>query len=228
MDVAIRRILTLSLSILLCCVANGVAEAQSFSVEALTGSAYNLPTPLTVRQSGYPDIRFSAHYDTKPFGPYYPYYSWRASFWNDAHDQAWELTQVHHRLFLANNPPEIQFFAIHFGYNLYMGGHAWKRHGFIFHVDGGILICSPENTVRGRKLDTQGTGILDSGYTVAGGRRGGREPPVSAVATPLRRRGRGAACRTRTRAGCGWFGHGAEHRRARQAGRGVQFLRQSG
>jgi hypothetical protein len=79
------------------------------------------------------------------------------------------VTQVHHRLFLANNPPEIQFFAIHFGYNLYMGGRAWKRHGFIYHVDGGILICSPENTVRGRKLDTQGTGILDSGYTVAGG-----------------------------------------------------------
>jgi len=50
-----------------------------------------------------------------------------------------------------------------------MVGHAWKRTGFVYHVDGGILICSPDNTVRGVKLETQGTGILDSGYTLAGG-----------------------------------------------------------
>jgi hypothetical protein len=156
------------LILLSCCVVSPVG-AQTFTFEALGGSAYNLPTPLTVQQNGFPDLRFSAHYDTKPFGPYYPYYSWRASFWNAEHTQAWELTQVHHRLFLANNPPEIQFFAIHFGYNFYMAGHAWKRGKFIYHVDGGILICSPENTVRGRVLSTQGTGILDSGYTLAGG-----------------------------------------------------------
>lgn len=169
MRAAVRRFLAPCLWILPFCFGSGAVQAQRFTFEAMGGSAYNLPTPLTVRQTGYPDIRFSAHYETKPFGPYYPYYSWRASFWNGAHDQAWEVTQVHHRLFLSNNPPEIQFFAIHFGYNLYMAGHAWKRRGFIYHVDGGLLICSPENTVRGRTLDTQGTGILDSGYTLAGG-----------------------------------------------------------
>jgi hypothetical protein len=169
MRLPIRRLLVPCVSILLSCCANRVADAQGFTFEAMSGSALNVPTPLTVSQNGYPDIRLSAHYDTKPFGPFYPYYSWRASFWNRPHDQAWEITQVHHRLFLANNPPEIQFFAIHFGYNFYMFGHAWKRNGFIYHVDGGILICSPDNTVRGQQLDTQGTGILDSGYTLAGG-----------------------------------------------------------
>jgi len=184
MQLPIRRFLAPSLLILLSCCWSGVARAQTFTVEAMGGSAYNFPTPLTVSQAGYPVIRFSAHYDTKPFGPFYPYYSWRASFWNEEKDQAWELTQVHHRLFLSNNPPDIQFFAIHFGYNLYMAGHAWKRHGFVYHVDAGILICSPENTVRGRKLDTQGTGILDSGYTLAGG---GGEVAVSRQ-FPLSRR----------------------------------------
>lgn len=184
MRLSVRRSLVASLSILLSYCWAGEANAQTFTFEALGGSAYNLPTPLTVRQTGYPDLRFSAHYDTKPFGPYYPYYSWRASLWNDAHDQAWEVTQVHHRLFLSNNPPEIQFFAIHFGYNFYMVGHAWNRGGFIYHVDGGILICSPDNTVRGLKLETQGTGILDSGYTLAGG---GGEAAVSRQ-FPLSRR----------------------------------------
>jgi hypothetical protein len=169
MRVLFRRGLIPSLWILLSWWGTGTAHAQTFTFEAMSGSAYNVPTPLTVRQSGYPDIRFSAHYDTKPFGPYYPYYSWRASLWNAEGTQAWEVTQVHHRLFLANNPPEIQYFAIHFGYNFYMAGHAWRRGPYVYHVDGGILICSPENTVRGRTIDTHGTGILDSGYTLAGG-----------------------------------------------------------
>ncbi len=169
MRLPIQRVLALFIAVLLFCSWSREAAAQTFTFEALGGSAYNVPTPLTVRQTGYPDIRFSAHYDTKPFGPYYPYYSWRASFWNSERDSAWEITQIHHRLFLANKPPEIQFFAIHFGYNFYMGGHSWKRRGFVYHLDGGILICSPDNTVRGRTLSTQGTGILDSGYTLAGG-----------------------------------------------------------
>src|SRR5215471_13635694 len=110
-----RRLLVPALWILLSWCGSGEAHAQTFTFEAMGGSAYNVPTPLTVSQTGYPEIRFSAHYDTKPFGPFYPYYSWRASSWNQEHDQAWEITQVHHRLFLANDPPEIQFFAIHFG-----------------------------------------------------------------------------------------------------------------
>ena len=155
--------------VVLSCCWSGAAHAQRFTVEALGGTAYNLPTPLTVSQSGYPDIRFSAHYDTKPFGPYYPYYSWRATLWNREGTEAWELTQVHHRLFLSNNPPEIQVFAIHFGYNFFMVGHAWKRGDFVYHVDGGVLVCNPESTVRGRTLNTRGTGLFDAGYTLAGG-----------------------------------------------------------
>src|SRR5260221_14476355 len=110
MRLPIHRVLALFIGVLLFCSWGRAAAAQTFTFEALGGSAYNAPTPLTVRQTGYPDIRLSAHYDTKPFGPYYPYYSWRASFWNPEHDSAWEITQIHHRLFLANNPPEIQFF----------------------------------------------------------------------------------------------------------------------
>ncbi len=142
--------------------------AQRFTFEALGGSAYNIPTPLTIQQNGYPDLRFTAHYDTKPFGPYWPYYSWRGSMWNEARDAAWEISQVHHRIFLSNNPPEVQAFAVHFGYNFYMFGRALKRAGFIYHVDGGVLICNPESTVRDQTLHTLGTGIFGQGYTLAG------------------------------------------------------------
>jgi hypothetical protein len=149
--------------------APAAAYAQRFTFEGFGGSAYNVPTPLTVSQSGYPDIRFIAHYDTKPFGPYYWYYSWRASVWNSEHTGAWEFGQIHHRLFLENNPPEIQAFAIHFGYNFYSLGRSWTHRGFTYHADGGVLVCNPENTVRGKTLRTHGTGLFDQGYAFSGG-----------------------------------------------------------
>jgi len=61
-----------------------IAYAQKVTVDLMTGSAYNVPTPLTIRQDGYPDIRMTARYQTKPFGPFAPYYSWRVNVWNDA------------------------------------------------------------------------------------------------------------------------------------------------
>ena len=165
---ALRRLAGPAVTGLLVLALGGVLHAQSFSFELLLGSAYNIPTPLTVHQAGYPDIHVTAHYDTKPFGPHLPYYSWRVDFWNDVGDAAWEVSEVHHRLFLTNNPPDIQFFAIHFGYNFFLVGRAWKRRGFVYHLDGGILICNPENTVRGIPVATHGTGILGTGYSFGG------------------------------------------------------------
>ena len=168
MRLTVRRLAFLALGSSLFCTMGSVTYAQSFSFELLGGSAYNFPMPLTVHQAGYPDIQLTAHYDTKPFGPHLPYYSWRAEFWNEAQDQAWEVTQVHHRIFLTNNPPEIQVFAIHFGYNYFLVGHAWKRGGFVYHLDGGVLICSPENTVRGRMLESHTIGVFNNGYVFGG------------------------------------------------------------
>jgi len=141
-------------------------RAQTISLEIMGGSAYNLPTPLTVHQSGYPDIHFWADYDTKPFGPYAPYYAWRAGLWDK--NEAWEFGQVHHRIFLTNPPPEIQVFAIHFGYNYFFLGHAWKKADFILHLGIGPVITNPQNTVRGQTLQTKDTGWFDQGYNLSG------------------------------------------------------------
>ena len=140
--------------------------AETLSFEFMGGDAYNFPTPLTVHQSGYPDIQFSANYDTEPFGPYTPYYAWRLSLWNGP--EAWELEQVHHRLFLSNPPPEIQYFAIHFGYNYFLVGHAWRNGDFIFHLGIGPIIANPSNIVRGQDFQAASSGWLDQGYELAG------------------------------------------------------------
>src|SRR5262245_48757214 len=113
----IRRAIAGLLTILVLAVGAPVS-AQTMTVDVMAGSAYNVPTPLTVRQDGYPDLRITARYDTKPFGPYAPYYSWRLSVWNG--DRAWEAQHVHHRMFLSNTTPEIESFSIHYGYNYFL------------------------------------------------------------------------------------------------------------
>ena len=142
------------------------SRAQSVTVDVMGGTAYNVPTPLTIQQTGFPDIHLTAHYDTKAFGPFAPYYSWRLDFWSK--DSAWEVQQVHHRLFLSNTTPEVQFFAIHFGYNYFLVGRAWRTHGFVVHASGGLIVANPDNIVRGRNLNGQGPNALDVGYRISG------------------------------------------------------------
>jgi len=158
-----------AIALLLIAALAGTAHAQSRSFTAFGGSAYNVPTTLTIRQADLPVIRLTARYDTKPFGPNAPYYSWRLSFWNAARTRAWEVRQVHHRLFLSNMPPEIQVFAIHYGYTFLMAGLAWRHGGVIVHVDAGVIVCAPQNTVRGKKLPARGAGVFDTAYYVSGG-----------------------------------------------------------
>ena len=143
------------------------SQAQTVTVDFMGGTAYNVPTPLTIQQSGYPDIHMTAHYDTKAFGPFAPYYSWRLDFW-DKHG-AWEVQQVHHRLFLSNTTPEVQFFAIHFGYNYFLVGRAWRTHGFVVHASGGLVVANPESIIRGLRLNAPGPNALDVGYRISGG-----------------------------------------------------------
>lgn len=141
------------------------AQADTVTVEVMGGSAVNLPSPLTVRQNGFPDIRLSgARYDTRPFGSY-PYYAVRLGLWRG--NGAWELEHLHHRLFLTNPPPEISVFAVHYGYNYFLFGRAWKRRGFTYRVGAGPIVTNPENTVRGRQFRTRPS-FLDGGYYFSG------------------------------------------------------------
>lgn len=140
-------------------------DADTLTVEVMGGSALNFRSPLVVRQDGFPDIRVpAARYDTRPFGSY-PYYAWRVGLWDG--NGAWEFEHIHHRLFLTNPPPEIEVFAIHFGYNYYLLGRASRIKGFVFRAGTGPIVTNPENTVRGQRF-SPGPGFFDSGSYVSG------------------------------------------------------------
>lgn len=141
------------------------AVAQTWSVELMGGTAISFDTPLIVHQNGYPDIDVTARYDTKTFRPNLPYYALRISRWEG--DDAWEFGQVHHRLFLADPPPEIQYFAIHYGYSYLLLGHAWRRNGFVYHLGIGPIVTNPATVVRNKRRDV-GDWFFDGGYYVSG------------------------------------------------------------
>jgi len=132
-----------------------VAEsAAQVTVEVAMGTAFNGPTPLTVNQAGFPQIRLTADYSTRPF-EHSPYYQIQFSFWRQEQSKAWRVGFLHHKLYLDNPPPEIQLFEVTFGYNTIYGGHAWRFNKWIVSTGAGILVVNPNTQVRGKHLDSR-------------------------------------------------------------------------
>lgn len=148
------------------------APAQ-WRLEALTGTAHNFTTPLTLKQEGLPEFRMDARYDTRPFTGS-PYDSVRVGWWKGT--SGWELQLLHHKLYLANPTDEVSHLEISHGYNMLTLGHALERHGLLFRAGAGVLYTFPETTVRGRKRPRLGYDV--SGFTTAAG-VGGRWPRQS-------------------------------------------------
>jgi hypothetical protein len=131
-------------------------------ISAATGLQYNVPLRLVIRQSGQPDIRLTAHFDTRPFSEV-PYYDVKVgmarSHW------AFELELVHHKLYLANRPTEVDTFEITHGYNPILLNTAMEKWGIAFRAGAGIVLTHPQTTVRGLQFPETG-GIL--GWYVSG------------------------------------------------------------
>ena len=140
------------------------AAAQEWSVHAGVGGAYNLSLPLTIEQTGAPDLSLTGHYDTRAFDtPLYYVLRVERAYGNGA--LALEL--IHHKLFLTNPPDEVQDFSISHGFNVVTLQRAWSRAGVVsLRAGAGVVVAHPETTVRGQKQP--GGGWLDRGYYVSG------------------------------------------------------------
>lgn len=153
------------LVILLILLSNVIIAQKKFTFELYGGATYNIPLPLTISQSGYPDIKLSgARYYSEPFrSPFY--WNWRISYWNDS--SCWEFEATHHKLYLENLPPEVTKFDISHGLNLLHINRGWKIRGFVLRAGLGVVFAHPENTVRGMALSTD-QAILNWGYYICG------------------------------------------------------------
>ncbi len=139
------------------------AEGQ-WAVEAFTGTAYSAHSNLVIRQSGQPDLDFTAHYTTRPFHQA-PYYGLRISRWVGRWGVFFD--DLHHKLYLTNNPPQVQKFEVTYGYNLFALGAGYRVGEWSFLAGAGPIITNPTSTIRGLSKDHDG-GIFGLGYFVDG------------------------------------------------------------
>ena len=93
-----------------------LVEQNRWIIEWLAGDAFCFKTPLTIKQSGYDNIKLTAKYKTNSFKQPI-YYSIRFSKWNDK--RGWEIELIHLKIELVSRPPEIQKFEISHGYRAY-------------------------------------------------------------------------------------------------------------
>lgn len=134
-------------------------------LEAYLGAPLNLPLPAKVRQSGEPDLALTPSWETRPFDA--PLYYWLRAGWADAAG-GWRVEFLHHKLYLADPPPEIQHLEVTHGYNLFSVSRLWLwGGGWGAHVGGGLVVGVPHSTVRGRTRPVGG-GFFDTGYVPAG------------------------------------------------------------
>src|SRR5262245_12996647 len=79
--------------------------AAEWRLQAATGAAHSLTTPLSIEQHGFPELRIDAEYDNRPFDSA-PYFMLRVS--RRSGTAAWELQHLHHKIYLSNLPPEVE------------------------------------------------------------------------------------------------------------------------
>jgi hypothetical protein len=159
-----RRASPLAAALVTATLASPPPAGAGWELEALTGTAHNFTTPLTVHQDGFPDFRMDARYDTRPFSGS-PYDSARIAWWRGS--SGWELQLLHHKLYLANPSPEVSHLEISHGYNMLTVNRAIERGGFVLRGGAGLVVTFPETTVRGRQRPTLGYDL--SGFTAAVG-----------------------------------------------------------
>jgi len=136
------------------------ATAQvEFAVEIFTGVAINFNTPLKLEQNGQPDIDFAADYETRPFEQ--PFY-WAIRVGLRSPKSAWELQLFHHKLYLMNPPPEVQYFDITHGYNILTINYARELRSLTVRAGAGVVIPHVSATVRGEDFSGK------DGYDVGG------------------------------------------------------------
>ena len=153
----------LALAILLSCAATGRA-AERWAFEYFGGTPWHFVTPLTISQSGQPDIEVRARYAAKAFETPH-YYAWRVGAWSG--DRAWEVELIHDKIYLKNRPAGVEEFSVSHGYNLLTANRAWRRAGLIYRLGAGVVVAHPESTIRGRKLP-ENRALFNDGYYLSG------------------------------------------------------------
>jgi hypothetical protein len=139
--------------------ARGQCSRVEESAELFAGGAWSLPLPIVVESAG-ERVRFLAHYATRPFqdAPYYSYRVGRTSVGRGA-----EVEMLHHKLYLENPRPPVEWLEVSHGYNQPMVNFLTPSGGWRWRIGLGLVVAHPEGVVGGRAVGPLRT-LLGGGY----------------------------------------------------------------
>jgi hypothetical protein len=143
----------------------GDAGTARWTLDMSMGQPINLHGPLTITQAGQEDIDLTAEWETRPFEmPFY--WDIRVTYWPSP-TRGWALDFFHHKLYLKNEPPDVQHFEHTHGYNMFTIQRLWRLSGFVLSAGGGLVLTNPESTVRGYRFNAQDS-FLGGTYFMSG------------------------------------------------------------
>ena len=143
-----------------------IGKAQKrWSFELHGGIVENLKLPLIIRQQGYSEIRIpkADFYSESLNDPFY--WDWRFTKW--VNKKGIEFEAIHHKLYLKNRPPEVEWFGISHGFNMLMFNHGREIKKVIFRAGLGSVLMHPESTIRGMEYGKR-SGFDFPGYYLSG------------------------------------------------------------
>lgn len=126
------------------------ARCQSWSFEAYVGDAYNFRTDLEIEQDGGFSRSLRADYDTNGFETPL-YYLLRAGRWHE--QRAWELSLIHHKLYLGNPPAGVEALNISHGVNMISLNRAARTGSWVYRAGAGPVVTHAEATINGVRYD---------------------------------------------------------------------------
>ncbi len=140
----------------------------NFLMEGSLGTAYSLPSEVHIYQDGEATLHFLGTWSNETFRQA-PYYAIRLGGWTQGpQSSGWEFENIHHKVVLNNNPPEVQNFKATFGFNFFLLNRAWDLKWLILRLGVGPIIAHPITTVRGEAYNSAVGGILGSQYFLVG------------------------------------------------------------
>jgi len=141
--------------------------AATWSAEAFGGNAYSFRTPLHITQDGGFSASLSSSYETR--GIQSPlYYLLRAGYWSG--ERAWELSLMHHKIYVANPPPGVSDVSVSHGFNIVSLNRAFKTGDWTYRFGAGPVVTHAEATILGTKYDGPYR-LAGAGLLAAAGRR---------------------------------------------------------
>ena len=145
-------------------------QKQGGDLGLYLGTSFSKNETLTIKQQAYPDITLDdVSFSTKPFDSPLDY-GIRLGEWKNGH--AWEAEHIHEKIYVDDQPADVQYFEITDGYTLFQFNSAWQpeKYGAITRLGTDAVIADPQITVSSLSTHQSGSSAiptiwdLDSSY----------------------------------------------------------------